>query len=81
MDLEREISATKAEDIRVVYQGLLAGSRKHLRSYVGDLQDQGIQYEPKYLSQKEFEDECKGELSRQSKTMRVHLVSPSFYYQ
>ena len=34
MDLEKEISATKTEDIRVVYQGLLAGSRKHLRSYV-----------------------------------------------
>ena len=39
MDLEKEMAATKTEDIRVVYQGLLAGSRKHLRSYVSELQD------------------------------------------
>jgi hypothetical protein len=56
MDLEKELAATKTEGIRVVYQGLLAGSRKHLRSYVGDLQGRGIQYAPKYLSQKEFEE-------------------------
>jgi hypothetical protein len=56
MDLEKELAATKAEDIRVVYQGLLAGSRKHLRSYVRDLQDQGIQYTPQHLSKNEFEE-------------------------
>ncbi len=49
MDLEKELAAAQAEDIRTVYQGLLAGSRKHLRSYVSDLEDQGIQYEPRYL--------------------------------
>ncbi len=59
MDLEKEISATKTEDIRVVYQGLLAGSRKHLRSYVADLQGRGIQYAPKYLSKSEFEETIK----------------------
>ena len=59
MDLEKEISATKTEDIRVVYQGLLAGSRKHLRSYVTDLQGRGIQYAPKYLSKSEFEETIK----------------------
>jgi hypothetical protein len=56
MDLEREISATKTEGIKVVYQGLLAGSRKHLRSYVGELQGRGIQYAPKYLDKARFED-------------------------
>jgi hypothetical protein len=59
MDLEKEISATKTEDTRVVYQGLLAGSRKHLRSYVADLQGRGIQYAPKYLSKSEFEETIK----------------------
>ncbi|MDD1748761.1 MAG: DUF2202 domain-containing protein [Methanothrix sp.] len=59
MDLEREISATKTEDIKVVYQGLLAGSRKHLRSYVSELQGRGIQYAPEYLSQREFEENVK----------------------
>jgi hypothetical protein len=54
MDLEKELAAAQAEDIRTVYQGLLAGSRKHLRSYVSDLADQGIQYEPRYLDKNEF---------------------------
>jgi hypothetical protein len=56
MDLEREISATKTDDIRVVFQGLLAGSRKHLRSYVSELQGRGMQYAPEYLTQREFEE-------------------------
>jgi hypothetical protein len=56
MDLEKEIAATSAEDVRVVYEGLLAGSRKHLRSYVRDLQEQGIQYAPQYISREEYEE-------------------------
>ena len=59
MDLQKELAATKTEDIRVVYQGLLAGSRKHLRSYVADLQGRGIQYAPRYLSKSEFEETIK----------------------
>ncbi len=55
MDLEKELDATHTEDIKTMYQGLLAGSRKHLRSYVGDLKDQGIQYDPQYLEKDEFE--------------------------
>lgn len=54
-DLEREIAAAKAENVRVVYEGLLAGSRKHLRSYVRALQERGIQYAPQYISHEEFE--------------------------
>jgi hypothetical protein len=56
MDLEKELAAAQAEDIRTVYQGLLAGSRKHLRSYVAELEDQGIQYDPRYLDRVEFEE-------------------------
>ena len=56
MDLEKELAAAQAEDIRTVYQGLLAGSRKHLRSYVSDLADQGIQYDPRHLDRGEFEE-------------------------
>ena len=59
MDLEKELAATQTEDIRVVYQGLLAGSRKHLRSYVAELQGRGIQYAPKYLSKSVFEESIK----------------------
>jgi len=55
MDLEKELAATEAEDLRVVYQGLLAGSRKHLRSYVADLHDLGMEYTPRYLGKARFE--------------------------
>lgn len=56
MDLERELAAARTADIRTAYQGLLAGSRKHLRSYVSDLKDLGISYSPRYLEKGEFED-------------------------
>jgi hypothetical protein len=59
VDLERELTAANAEDVRIVYEGLLAGSRKHLRSYVRDLQERGVQYSPQYLSQEEFEETVK----------------------
>ena len=55
IDLEKELSIAHADDLRVVYQGLLAGSRKHLRSYVSDLHDMGIEYAPRYLDLGEFE--------------------------
>jgi len=56
MDLDKELASTATEDIRVVYQGLLAGSRKHLGSYVADLRGRGIQYAPKYLDKSEFKE-------------------------
>jgi hypothetical protein len=55
MDLEKELNATHAEDVKAMYQGLLAGSQKHLRSYVTDLKDRGIKYDPRYLGKDEFE--------------------------
>ncbi len=53
-DLEKYIASTDKEDIRTVYGGLLAGSQKHLRSYVNALQERGMQYSPQHLSQQEF---------------------------
>lgn len=56
MDLEKELATTETQAIKIMYEGLLAGSRKHLRSYVSDLKDRGIQYEPRYLDRAEFEE-------------------------
>ncbi len=56
IDLENEMAASEKDDIRVVYQGLLAGSRKHLRSYVNELQGSGVQYAPVYLSRSMFDE-------------------------
>lgn len=55
IDLEKELNATHAEDVKAMYQGLLAGSQKHLRSYVTELKDRGIKYDPRYLGKDEFE--------------------------
>jgi hypothetical protein len=55
-DLERAISETSNKEAIDVYSGLLAGSRKHLRSYVRDLEDRGIEYTPVYLSRSEFDE-------------------------
>ncbi|RQW81223.1 MAG: DUF2202 domain-containing protein [Methanothrix sp.] len=49
IDLEKQISATDKQDIKTVYEGLLAGSQKHLRAYVKALQKRGIQYSPQHL--------------------------------
>jgi hypothetical protein len=56
LDLQRGLSGTNNQDIRTVFEGLLAGSEKHLRSYVNALEDIGVSYSPQHLSQKEFED-------------------------
>ena len=56
VDLEKELSASQRDDVRTVYEGLLAGSRKHLRSYVSDLEGQGIEYQPRYLEAEEFQE-------------------------
>ena len=55
MDLEKELATAETEDVRSVFQGLLAGSLNHLRTYASDLKDLGIQYDPRYLEREEFE--------------------------
>ncbi len=55
IDLKKEINVMQAEDVKAMYQGLLAGSQKHLRSYASDLYDLKIKYDPQYLERDEFE--------------------------
>lgn len=56
IDLEAELAYAEKEDVRTVYQGLLAGSQKHLRSYVGELKDMGIEYEPRHIEEARYRD-------------------------
>jgi hypothetical protein len=44
------------QDIALVYESLLKGSRNHLRSFVSNLEKQGIVYQPQYLSQQIYDD-------------------------
>lgn len=54
-DLERWTRTVKAADIKNVYANLTRGSRNHLRSFTGALKRSGGEYEPMYLSKKDFE--------------------------
>jgi len=55
VDLKRAIEETDNEDIQVLYENLLSGSRNHLRAFVGLIEDQGIVYEAQFLTQEEVD--------------------------
>jgi len=50
-DLENALAANDNADIEMVYGNLLAGSRNHLRAFVGQLENLGESFEPQYLDQ------------------------------
>ena len=50
LDLEEQLTVTTNEDILLVYENLLRGSRNHLRAFVRVLAKYGITYEPISLS-------------------------------
>ena len=55
VDLKRAIEETDNENIQVLYENLLSGSRNHLRAFVGLIEDQGIVYEAQFLPQEEVD--------------------------
>ncbi len=44
------------DDIVLVYESLLKGSRNHLRAFVSNLQQQGMTYQPQYMDAAEYQD-------------------------
>ena len=50
IDIQNALLLIDNQDIRMVYENLLKGSRNHLRSFVKTLVRQGVTYQPKYLS-------------------------------
>ncbi|WP_201327351.1 DUF2202 domain-containing protein [Thermotomaculum hydrothermale] len=54
-DLEDEIALTNNEDIKMVFQNLMKGSRNHLRSFYRLVVANGETYEPQFISQEEFD--------------------------
>ncbi len=55
VDLEIRTARTDNQDIQLIYENLMKGSRNHLRSFVSTLEKQNVIYVPKYLSQDEFD--------------------------
>ena len=50
VDIEAALQSIDNQDIRMVYDSLAKGSRNHLRSFVKNLEQQGVVYVPQYLS-------------------------------
>ena len=55
-DLEQAIEQATQADIQVAYEGLMCGSRNHLRSFVGLLPQIGGDYTPQFISEGEYEE-------------------------
>ena len=55
LDLEEELAGTENAALLRVYDNLLRGSRNHLRSFVGLLEDEGVTYAPEYMDTDAYE--------------------------
>jgi hypothetical protein len=55
-DLQERIAQTDNDDIKLVYQNLMKGSRNHLRAFVSQIDSRGEVYKPRYISQEEFDE-------------------------
>ena len=51
VDLQERIAQTDNEDIKLVYENLMAGSENHLRAFTGQLEAYGTTYEPQVVSE------------------------------
>ncbi|WP_258084337.1 DUF2202 domain-containing protein [Thermococcus thermotolerans] len=51
VDLQERIAQTDNEDIKLVYENLMAGSENHLRAFTGQLEAYGVTYEPQVVSE------------------------------
>lgn len=55
LDINTHLKTVDNQDIRLVYDNLLKGSRNHLRSFYKTLLQQGGSYTAQYLTQAEFD--------------------------
>jgi hypothetical protein len=63
-DLKERLEKTDNEDITVVYESLMRGSRNHLRAFANNLERRGIDYTPQILSQEEYDEIISGSIER-----------------
>lgn len=54
-DLQAALEESDNQDIGIVFQNLMKGSRNHLRSFVSQLERLNLTYSPQYISQEYFE--------------------------
>ncbi len=54
-DLEDFLKITDNEDIKIVYQNLMKGSRNHLRAFIRNIERNGDTYTPQFITKEEYE--------------------------
>jgi len=54
-DLEEYLEVVENENINVVFENLLRGSRNHLMAFNRQLENLGVEYVPVYITQEEFD--------------------------
>ena len=56
IDIQKQVDLVEGnQDIIIVYENLMKGSRNHLRAFVKNLASQGVDYQPSYLSQEAYD--------------------------
>ena len=54
-DLQELLEQTDNEDIKIVYENLLRGSRNHMRAFVRNMERNGEKYSPQYINQETYQ--------------------------
>lgn len=71
LDLKRELDETvDNQDITIVFENLMKGSRNHLRAFVRNLESIGETYTPQYLSQEDYDAIINSEMERGGRSGR-----------
>ena len=55
IDIQNDLTKVDNQDIRLVYENLMKGSRNHLRAFVKNLANQGVTYVPQYMPQSDYQ--------------------------
>ena len=63
-DLKKSLDSTSNENIKLVFDNLLKGSRNHLRAYNRQLTSLGLVYTPIYLSQSDYTQIVNSEMEK-----------------
>lgn len=63
-DLQELIEQTDNEDIKIVYENLLRGSKNHMRAFVRNMERNGEKYSPQYINQETYQGIINSEQER-----------------
>lgn len=63
-DIQEMLGKTDNEDMKILFQNLMRGSRNHMRSFYSNLLLYGGTYQPEYITAEEFESIINSDMER-----------------